>query len=111
PDGRGNDPSWREIGSTLKGQRHVYYYSFPQSLANSFSQYLPILLLTSVVTPEWIGFYTMAFTVAVAPIALVGTPIRRLLIRDYSLQREGVAKAAAVKYTAVLICISASLYA
>jgi lipopolysaccharide exporter len=80
-------PNPAEIAS-LRSNARAYTYSFPQTLLNSLSQALPFLFLPKVASLAWMGQYTLAFTLAVAPVGLVSTPVRQLLVASFSNDRH-----------------------
>lgn len=75
---------------SLRRNSNAYKFSFPQTVINAASQGLPLLILPGIVALEWLGRYALAFTVIVAPLGLIATPLRQVLIAKFS---EGAAKA------------------
>jgi len=92
--------------------KHKYGYAIPQKIINSVSQMLPMFFVSTRSTGEELGFYTIAFMLAVAPIGLLGTPIHQILYRDFSNSNGSASNIKnLVKKTISLIGFSVIIYA
>jgi O-antigen/teichoic acid export membrane protein len=79
-------------------------YRCPQMVINSISQSLPLFFITSQYDIHFVGLYSLAWTVLVGPINLIGQSLNNVLYPAYSdLEKKGKSlKGMFLKNTAIL---------
>ena len=95
----------------LKKNQLKYMFSLPQNIINALSQFLPIFIITAYFDKMTVGYYSLAFMLAVVPVGLIGSPTRQVLISKFSSQKSiGVSKKTASQYSALIFILGLLAY-
>lgn len=83
---RGRDPPgdsvaepWKSLTELARIYRDFPLLRAPQELVNALSLGLPVVLLAGFYSPTVVGFYTLAYSVLMAPIILIGRSVGNVL--------------------------------